>query len=212
MGFLDDLAELVEDPAIRRLAERRARSRELAEDALQDTFYAVARTQHPEAIEDLRAFFCKSLIRAIYRQLTLSAPIPAEDIAAIADSRQGLSSSGTPAPASVESEADLRLLAEAALIRLERDRAGLTAMIPGRSDDPRRYRRMIVAVTERILRLLFEGPVATADWNAVLRLAYPQLCDEPGLARDALHQRLSRARADIESLLRVILPRDLIAS
>jgi len=212
MGFLDDLAELVEDPAIRRLAERRARSHEVAEDALQETFYAVARTQHPEAIEDLRAFFCKSLIRVIYRQLTLSAPIPAEDIAVIADSRQGLSSSSTSAPASVESQADLRLLAEAALIRLERDRAELMAMVPGRSDDPRRYRRMIVAVTERILRLLFEGAVATADWNAVLRLEYPQLCDCPGLARDALHQRLSRARADIQSLLRVILPRDLIAS
>jgi hypothetical protein len=212
MGFLDDLAKLVQDPAIRRLAERRARCRELAEDALQDTFRAVAQTQHPEAIADLRAFFCKSLIRAIYRQLTLSAPIPAEDIAAIADSRQGLASSGTSAPASVESEADLRLLAEAALTRLERDRAELMAMVPARSDDPRRYRRMIVAVTERILRLLFEGPVATADWNAVLRLEYPQLCGEPGLAHDALYQRLSRARADIQSLLRVILPRDLIAS
>jgi DNA-directed RNA polymerase specialized sigma24 family protein len=212
MGFLDDLAELVEDPAIRRLAERRARSHEVAEDALQETFYAVARTQHPGAIEDLRAFFCKSLIRAIYRQLTLSAPIPAGDIAAIADRRQGLSSSGTPAPASVESEADLRLLAEAALIRLERDRAELMAMVPGRSDDPRRYRRMIVAVTERILRLLFEGPVATADWNAVLRLEYPQLCDDPGLARDALHQRLSRARGDAQMLLQAILPRERFAS
>jgi len=212
MGFLDDLAKLVEDPAIRRLAERRARSRELAEDALQDTFHAVAQTRNPDAIEDLRAYFCKSLIRAIYRQLTLSEPIPAEDIAAIADGRQGLSTSGTPAPASVESQADLRLLAEAALIRLERDRAELMAMVPARSDDPRRYRRMIVAVAERILRLLFEGSVATADWNAVLRLEYPQLCDEPGLAHDALYQRLSRARADIQSLLRVILPRDLIAS
>ena len=44
-SFLDDLAELVQDPAIRRLAERRAGSRELAEDALQETFRAVAQTR-----------------------------------------------------------------------------------------------------------------------------------------------------------------------
>jgi hypothetical protein len=212
MGLLDDLAKLVEDPAIRRLAERRARSHELAEDALQDTFRAVGQTRNPEAIEDLRAFFCKSLIHAINRQLTLSAPIPAGDIAAIADSRQGLSSSGTSASASVASEAHLRLVAEAALTRLERDRAELMTMVPARSGDPRRYRRTIVAAAGRILRLLFEGPVTMADWNAVLRSEYPQLWDEPGLAHDALYQRLSRARADIQVLLRVILPRDLIAS
>ena len=212
MGLFDDLAKLVEDPAIRRLAERRARCRELAEDALQDTFRAVGQTRNPEAIEDLRAFFCKSLIHAINRQLTLSAPIPAGDIAAIADSRRGLSSSGTPPSASVASEAHLRLLAEAALTRLKRDRAELMAMVPARSGDPRRYRRTILVAAGRILRLLFEGPVTMADWNAVLQSEYPQLCDEPGLAHDALYQRLSRARADIQLLLRVILPRDLIVS
>jgi len=211
-SFLDDLAELVQDPAIRRLAERRAGSRELAEDALQETFRAVAQTRNPEAIEDLRAFFCKSLIHAINRQLTLSAPVPAGDIAAIADSRQGLSSSGTSPSASVVSQAHLRLLAEAALNRLERDRARLMAMIPARSGDPRRYRRIIVAAAGTILRLLFEGPVTMADWNAVLQSEYPQLWDEPGLAHDALYKRLSRAREDIQLLLQVILPRDLIAS
>jgi len=38
------------------------------------------------------------------------------------------------------------------------------------------------------------------------------LWDEPGLAHDALYKRLSRAREDIQLLLQVILPRDLIAS
>jgi len=213
MGFLDDLAELaVKDAAIRRLAERRAGSRDLAEDALQETFRAVAQTQNPEAIENLRAFFCKSLIHAIYRQLTLSGPIPAGDIGAIADSRQGLSSSGTSPPASVASEADLRLLAEVALTRLERDRADLMAMIPARSDDSRRYRCAIIAAAGTILRLLVEGPVTMADWNAVLRSEYPPWCDEPGLAHDAMYQRLSRARADVQVLLRAILPRERLAS
>lgn len=212
MEFLDDLAKLVEDSAIRRLAERRAWSRELAEDALQETFRAVAQTQNPEAIEDLRAFFCKSLIRTINRQLTLSAPIPAGDIGAIADSRQGLSSSGTSPPASVASKAHLRLLAEVALTRLERDRAELMARVPARSDDPRRYQHAIIAAAETILRLLFEGPVTMADWNAVLRWEYPQWCDGSGLAHDAMYQRLSRARRDVQLLLRAILPRERFAS
>ena len=208
MGFQDDLAELAADPAIRRLAMRRARSRELAEDALQDTFYAVAQTRNPEAIEDLRAFFCKSLIRAINRQLSLSAPVPAEDIGAIADRFQDASPSGTSSPTSVASEAQLRILADAALTRLERDRAELMAMIPARSGDPGRYRCTIVAAAGTILRLLLRGPVAMADWNAVLRSGYPQWCDEPGLPHDALYQRLSRARGDVQWLLRAILPRD----
>ena len=212
MGLHDDLAELVEDAAIRRLAQRRAGSRELAEDALQDTFRAVAQTQNPEAIEDLRAFFCKSLIHAINRQLTLSAPVPAQDIGAIADRRQGLSSSGASPPAPVESDVYLRLLAEAALARLGRDRAELMAMVPARSGDPRRYQYTIIAAARTILRLLFEGPVTTADWNAVLRSEYPQWCDEPGLAHDAMYQRLSRARADVKFLLRAILPRERLAS
>jgi hypothetical protein len=213
MGFLDDLAKLVEDPAIRRLAERRARSRELAEDALQDTFHAVARTRHPEAINDLRAFFCKSLIHAIYRQLALSAPVPAEDIAAIADRYQGLApASGTSSPASVASEVYLRLLAEAALTRLERDRGELMAMIPARSGDPLRYQSAILAAAATILPLLFEGAVTSADWNAVLKSAYPQWCDEPGLIGDVMHQRLSRARGDVQLLLRAILPRERFAS
>lgn len=208
MGFHDDLAEVVQDPAIRRLAMRRARSRELAEDALQDTFYAVARTRHAETIEDLPAFFCRSLIRVINRQFTLSGPFLAEDIGAVADSRQGHSSSGNPATASVADEVQLRILAEAALKRLEYEQAELIATIPGRSSDPHQYRHKILMSASRILCLLFEGPVTMADWNAVLRSEDPQWCDQPGLALEARYQRLSRARADVQALLRIILPLD----
>lgn len=209
MAFLDDLAQVVNDAAVRGFARGRARSRELAEDALQDTYYAVARTPHPETIEDLRAFFCKSLIRTINRQFTLSAPIPAGDIETIADSRQGLSASGT---SPVANEAHLRLLAEVALTRLERDHTELMAMVPARSADPSRYQYTIIAAAGMILRLLFEGPVTMADWNAVLRSQYPQWCDEPGLAHDTMYQRLSRARGDVQSLLQTILPRERFAS
>jgi hypothetical protein len=211
MGFREDLAELVQDPAIRGLALRRARSRELAEDALQDTFYAVAQTGHPEAIEDLRAFFCKSLIHMINRQLSLSGPVLAEDISTTADKSQVLSSFAASSPASVESEAQLHILAEAVLTRLDRDRAELMTQVPGRSGDPRHYRYTIVDAAGTILRLLLRGPVAMADWNAVLQAGYPQWCDEPELPSDAIYQRLSRARADVKGLLRLVFPRDGIA-
>jgi DNA-directed RNA polymerase specialized sigma24 family protein len=213
MGFLDDLAELVEDPAVRSLAERRARSRELAEDALQETFRAVAHTQYPEAIQDLRAFFCRSLMREISHQLARPVPILTEDIGAISDRHQGLTcSSGTSPPASVTSEAHLRLLAEVAHTRFERDRGELMALVPERSSDPRRYRSTIIAAARTILRLLFEGHVTSADWNVVLKAEYPQWCDEPELAHDAIHQRLSRARGDIQLLFQAILPKDQFAS
>ena len=209
MAFLDDLAELVEDPEIRRLALRRARNQNLAEDALQETYRTVAQTGNPEAIEDLRKFFCKSLIRTIGRQFTVAAPIPAEDIDAIADTCQN---SGTPSSDSVEEEVHLRILAEVAFTRLDRDRGGLMARIPARSDDPYLYRCAILAAAVTILYLLLRGPVTTADWNSALRSAYPQWCDEPGLASDAAYQRLSRARADVQFLLRVLLPWDRFAS
>jgi DNA-directed RNA polymerase specialized sigma24 family protein len=213
MGFLDDLAKLVQDPEVRRLAERRARSHELAEDALQETFRAVAQMQNPETVRDLRAFFCKALIHEINHQLARSAPILTEDISVISDRRQaGTSSSGTSPPASAATEAHLRLLAGAALTRLERDRDELMAFVPARSSDSRRYRSAIIAAARPILRLLFEGHVTSADWNAVLKSEYPQWFGEAGLARDAIDQRLSRARGDVQLLLQAIFPRDQLAS
>jgi Sigma-70 region 2 len=213
MGFLDDLGQLVEDPKIRRLAERRAGSRELAEDALQETFRAVAQTKDPESIRDLRAFFCKSLIHEINHQLARPVPVLTEDISPILERHQDRTSrSGPTPPVSVENEAHLRLLAGAVLTRLERDRDELMAMVPVRSSDARRYQSTIVTAALTILLLLVEGRVTSADWNAVLKSGYPQWCDEPGLARAAIDQRLSRARRDVQSLLQAIFPRNEVAS
>lgn len=209
--FLSDLSKLVADPAIRSLALRRAQSRELAEDAMQETFYAVAQMRDHGSIQNLRAFFAKSLIRTINRQLTLAAPILVGDIDVIADSGQDPLQSGTSSPDSVAGEAAMRLLAEAAFSRLKRDRDDLMAMIPARSADPRRYRSTILAAAGRILYQLLRGPVTMTDWNAALRSEYPQWCDEPELSSDTAYQRLSRARADVQLLLREILPRDMVS-
>lgn len=213
MGFLDDVAKLAEDPDVRRLAERRAGSRELAEDARQETFRAVAQIKDPESIRDLRAFFCKSLIHEINHQLARPAPVLTEDIGTISERRQArTSSSGPTPPTSVESEAHLRLLARAVLTRLDRDRDELIAAIPARSGDGRRYQTTIVTAALTILLLLVEGSATSADWNSVLKSAYPQWCDEHGLATAAIDQRLSRARKDVQLLLQAIFPREELAS
>jgi DNA-directed RNA polymerase specialized sigma24 family protein len=68
VGFDQDLTRVAQDPAIRRLAERRAGSRELAEDAMQETYYAVARVKNPETIRDLGAFFRASLVNQTNHQ------------------------------------------------------------------------------------------------------------------------------------------------
>jgi hypothetical protein len=213
MGFHDDLARIVADPDVRRLAGRRAGCRELAEDALHETYRAVARTRNPGDIRDLRAFFRTSLIREINHQLTRPAPIPTADIEGLSDRRQaGASSSPGRPSASVEGQASLRILAQVVQAQLEAPPDGLAVLIPARSDDARRYRAAITGAAITILRLLVEGYVAQADWNAVLRAAYPQWCDEPGLARDASDKRLSRARHDVQALLRAFFPRDELAS
>jgi hypothetical protein len=213
MGFHDDLARIVVDPEVRRLAERRAGCRELAEDALHETFRAVARTKSPGDIRDLRAFFRTSLIHEINHQLTRPAPIPTADIEGLSDRRQvGASLSPGPLLTSVEGQASLHILAQVVLAQLQAAPGGLAVLIPARSDDARRYRAAIIGAAITILRLLVEGYVAQADWNAVLRAAYPQWCDEPGLARDASDKRLSRARHDVQMLLRALFPRDELAS
>jgi DNA-directed RNA polymerase specialized sigma24 family protein len=206
MGFEDDLARIAQDRAIRGLAVARAGSHELAEDALQETYWAVSWVKGLGRIYGLRAFFVTSLIREINRQRARSTLVPVEDVDTTAEQGRGSSSIGNP-PSSVEDEASRRLLAETLLTRLNRDRDQLLASVPARSPDHRRYRTAIVAAAKTILLLLLEGPVASADWNAALQAKYPQWCGEPGLARAAADQRLSRARRDVQALLQKILPR-----
>jgi hypothetical protein len=115
---------------------------------------------------------------------------------------------GNRPPTAVEDEGHQLLLAKTLLARIERDRDLLMASVPRRSPDRRRYRAAIVAAARTILRLLLAGHVAPADWNAALLFEYPQWYGEPGLARDAIDQRLSRARRDVQMLLRKIVSRD----
>lgn len=202
--FPSDLARVAVDPLVRQLAMRRAGSRELAEDALQETYSVVARVKNPEDIRDLRAFFCRSLIREIDHQRARSTSIPVGDIEDVSEAVE--LGRGHVQSDSLENMASVRILADALLTRFERDRDQLMASVPGRSNDHRRYRMAIVEAAKKILLLLLEGHVSSADWNAILKSEYPQWCNEPGLTRNGFDQRISRSRRDVQDLLRQVAP------
>jgi hypothetical protein len=204
MGFYEDLAIVAQDPAIMRLAIRRAGSRDLAEDALHETYWNIARVADPGSIRDLGAFFRTCLIREIGHLLTRPGAIPVEDIAAAGEHEA--SSSGRTPPDSVEHEAEIRRLAQSVLRRLETGHGPLMAAVPGRSPDPQYYRIAVVAATRKIFLMLLQGLVTSADWNAALKSAYPLWFAGAGLAPDAVDQRLSRGRSDARMLLRRLLP------
>jgi DNA-directed RNA polymerase specialized sigma24 family protein len=82
-AFPSELVALCADPEIRRFALRRAGDPDLAEDALLQAICVVARVQDLQAIEDLRAYFCRALIDRVYRlrgQLTAARPDPAREV------------------------------------------------------------------------------------------------------------------------------------
>ena len=78
-SFHDELTMIWQDPPIWRLALRRAGSSDLAEDALQETYYSVARVKDPAHIENLRAFFCWAPINQISHLRGQLNPIPVDD-------------------------------------------------------------------------------------------------------------------------------------
>ena len=211
---LAQIAAIAADPEVFRRAVRRAGSRELAQDAIQETVRAIASRKSTQAIENLRGFFWVALTHEIDHQLGRPAAVPDGDIGLTSDRYQSRNPLLAQQPAPVEGDARLRILAHAMLAALERERArdGLASLIPGRSGDPGRYRSAMAWAAKTIFALLVEGYVTAPDWNAILKAAYPQWCDEPGLAPDARDQRLSRARRDVQHLLRSVLSRDELAS
>src|SRR5215469_18146829 len=88
--FYAELAKIRSDPEIWGLALRRAGKHDLAQDALQETYYSVARVKDPDHIENLRAFFCRALINEINRMLGRPGPVPVEDPETVAGARHVL--------------------------------------------------------------------------------------------------------------------------
>ena len=110
-------------------------------------------------------------------------------------------------PAAAE-ETVTRLLARAWLERFRPQRVHLRAAAPGRSRQPARYRDLIVQTAEHILRTALYGNVSWADCNETMQAALPDWFGQPGIAENTSHQHLSRARRDVQDVLKAIVSRD----
>ena len=202
------LAEILEDPRIRGLALRYAGHPALADDALQSTYYAVARLEHLGQIQNLRAYVCKALIREIHRERGQLGALVIDDFARIADEHQDAAGCHPAAPLSVEDAVCTSAQAEAWLERFAAQRDYLRAGVPSRSDDPDRYRAVICDAAGHLLYDGINGESSEADTNPTLRAAYPEYFDQPYAAPNTLHQRFRRARTDVRALLQAVVRRD----
>ncbi len=201
--FPRELVAILLDPDVRRLALRRTGDPDLAEDALLAAAVAVARTGDLARIEDLKAYFCRVLINEVYRllgQMAAARPYEPATLAAMTDAKKS-------APPSAE-QAVTRVLVRTWLDRFRAERAQLRATVPGRSPQPDRYRDLIVQTAEHILRTALDGNVSWADCNEALQAALPDWFGQPSSAENTCHKHLSRARRDIQELLRAVVSRD----
>jgi hypothetical protein len=206
--FQQDLLAILNDPKVISLARRRAGDLDLAEDALQATYYAVARVADPGAITDLRAYFCRALIHEVYHQRAQLGAMLVDDFADLVDARQGQSSGGPPAPRPVAEAASTHVLAEGWFRLFITQRGELLARVPGRSSDPARYRDAILAVAEWALAACMVEKITNADYNAPLAACYPEWFDEPRCAESTRYKRFERARTDVRVLLQSIISRN----
>jgi DNA-directed RNA polymerase specialized sigma24 family protein len=196
-----------EDPQVTNIARWRAGDPDIAEDALQEAFYAIAKTKDPERISDLRAYFIRVLAHEIYRLHGQSkATTLVDDFAALADARQ-TKLSGQPAATPVSDTVTRELLTQVWRERFAAQRADLVRRVPGRSRDQGRYRDLIVTIAQQVLMSLVNGDVSDADANSVFCAAYPEWFADSGCTVDNAQQRLSRARADVTGVLRIVVDR-----
>jgi hypothetical protein len=201
--FPHELLAIWQDPEVRRLAARRAGDPDLAQDALLAAVAAVARVSDLARIENLKAYFCRVLINEVYRlrgQLAVARPCDPATLAVMSDAEAS-------APPAAE-EAITRFLARSWLERFHAQRVNLRAAVPGRSRQPARYRGLIVQTAEHILRTAVDGNVSWADCNENLQAALPDWFGRPGSAENTSHKHLSRARRDVQDLLKAIISRD----
>jgi hypothetical protein len=201
-GRYDELAAIASDPGMRRHARRVAG--ELAEDVLQEAWYAVAQAGAREPIGNLRGYFYRVLVNTSRRMREEIARqgTPVDDPASAGASRRGR----VLAAASAESDALPRLLAVARRDLLRRRRAELQREIPGYSHDPARYRDVIVAVAETILG--GEGPAGRAEINQALTASYHEWFDAPDAKPATTYQRRCRARESIRQVLAAVIGPD----
>jgi DNA-directed RNA polymerase specialized sigma24 family protein len=203
-----ELLAIRNDPKVRSLARRRAGAPDLAEDALQEAYCAVAGVKNPEQIKDLRAYFCRVLINKVYDLRGQPGATVIEDFESLVETRLHGAGYSPARPRPIDEVVGTELLAHTCLERFATQRDALRAAVAERSADPDRYRDVIVAVAEQVFRAILDGDVSQADTNEALRAAYPEWFGQKGRADNNAHQRFSRARADVRDLLKAVVPRD----
>jgi hypothetical protein len=197
LGVQRELLAILCDPPIKRLALKWTNDRDLAEDALQAAYCAIAVLKDPERIQNLRGYFIRVLRNEVFHLYALQPAIPLEEPDSVKD----------PAP-SVDETVCTGLLAESLLARFAAQRQRLVAMVPARSPDSVRYQAVICAGAERVLREAISGESSKPDSNDVFRAAHPEWFNQPGASANLLHQRFRRAREDVKALLQAIVDRD----
>jgi hypothetical protein len=195
----DELARIANDPGMRLHARRTAG--DLAEDALQETWYLVAQACRRRRIENLRGYFYVTLVNTSrrMREELSRGPMPVDDPDAVAGAVPPGRDYRDPVVPSAESTALRWLGARARRDRLGRRRAELWPTIPANSSDPERYRAVIFAVAEAVLAV--DGLATRAEINDALKACYPRWFDAAGVKPSTLHQRRCRARDSIRMLI-----------
>lgn len=200
------LAEIWADPQMMAIALRHADHPASAEDAMQITYLAMLGLPHLDQIENMPGYFCRVLIRAVYREQGQLGALLVEDVARVTEASGAGAGAGAlrVPPAGFEDGACAAIQAQDWHRRLIRDRAELMAAVPSRSGDPARYRSVIWAAAEQILRAGIDGEPSEPDSIDALRASYPEYFDAPGIVKNTSYQRLSRARADVRRLLQTV--------
>jgi hypothetical protein len=160
---------------------------------MQEAFYAVVKARNPGEIENLRAYFCRVLVREAHRLRSQQGASPDDDVADAIDVRPDTLVSQSPAPPVDETVID-RLRKRTLHERFTARRAYLVRNVPGRSPDPAGYRNLIVSVAERLLRSSLSGDACDADGNLALSAAYPEWFVEKECGRECASAFQSGAR------------------
>jgi len=205
---LRQLVEIWKDPWIKSLARRYAGDPDMADDALQSAFCAVARVSHLDRVENLRAYFCRVLIHEVHRERAQLRAALVEDFDRVTEEWQGAIDSHRTSPPSLGNAVCITLQGMSWLKRLVDEREHLLAGVPARSNDPGRYRAVIYAVAELILRAGIGGDADEADANDALCASYPEYFRQLGVTPNARDQRFHRARMDVRALLQNVVSHD----
>jgi DNA-directed RNA polymerase specialized sigma24 family protein len=202
------LAEIMEDPRTKHHALRLAGHPALANDALQDTYEALARLEHLGQIRNLHAYVYKVLFRAVNRLRNQLGADLIDDFERTLDAQQAAAGCRpTPSPA-VDDTACTAVQAQVWLDRFTTQCESLRDAVPARSGDPARYRTVICDAAEQVLRDGINGQPSDADTNPALQRAYPEYFAQPDAPPNTLHQRFRRAREDVKALLQKVVNRD----